>query len=87
MLLRLLLRLRGPTEGGVVESGLASATSSLSSLRRSYEDRVTDLERRISITETRLRRQFGQMETLLSQLRAHGSRLSASLGTGSTQNG
>ena len=79
--------MRNLASASVVDSGLASATSSLSSLRRSYEDRVTDLERRISITETRLRRQFGQMETLLSQLRAQGSRLSASLGTGRTTNG
>ena len=79
--------MRNLASSSVVDSDLASATGSLSSLRRSYEDRVTDLERRISITETRLRRQFGQMETLLSQLRAQGSRLSASLGTGSTKNG
>ena len=79
--------MRNLASASVVDSGLASATGSLSSLRRSYEDRVTDLERRISITETRLRRQFGQMETLLSQIRAQGSRLSASLGTGSTTRG
>ncbi len=79
--------MRNLASASAVESGMASATGTLSSLRRGYEDRVADLERRISITEARLRRQFGQMETLLSQLRAQGSRLSASLGTASTQNG
>jgi flagellar capping protein FliD len=37
------------------------------------------MQRRLEVTQTRLRRQFSQMESLLSQMRAQGDRLSSAL--------
>lgn len=79
--------MRSLASAGSVDTGISSSTTGITALRRSYDDRIADLERRAAITEARLRRQFTNLETTLGQLRAQGSRLSATLASGNSTNG
>jgi flagellar hook-associated protein 2 len=82
--------LRALGAAGGVDTAITNATASLASQKRETDDRITDYNARLAAVEARMRRQFTQMETLISQLRSQGSRLTSALSTGafsSSQNG
>jgi flagellar hook-associated protein 2 len=67
---------------GGVDGMLKGARDTLTSTRRTYDDRIDAMQRRLEATQLRLRRQFSQMESLLSQMRSQGDRLSSAIANG-----
>jgi flagellar hook-associated protein 2 len=77
-----MLRALGATGG--VDTAITNATAGLASQKRDTDSRINDYNLRLADVEARMRRQFTQMETMISQLRSQGSRLTSLLSTGTT---
>jgi flagellar hook-associated protein 2 len=73
--------LRALGAAGGVDTAITNATAGLSSQKRDLADRITEYNTRLADVEARMRRQFAQMETLISQLRSQGTRLTSALST------
>ncbi|MEO8694886.1 MAG: flagellar filament capping protein FliD [Acidimicrobiales bacterium] len=71
---------------GLATVTLADSINSVGAKKAAYNDQIERIQDRLTRTEQRLRRQFTQLETSLALLRSQGSRLSAIIGSSSSNN-
>ena len=72
---------------GSLAQPVESAQENIGAIKKSYQSDIERYEQRVLMVEQRYRRQFAQLEALLGQLRAQGSRLSASINSLPNANG
>jgi flagellar hook-associated protein 2 len=66
---------------GLATVALADSISTVNVKKTMYNEQIEHIERRLTRTEQRLRRQFAQLETSLALLRSQSSRLGAIIGS------